>query len=303
MDLNLLAALDALLEEGSVGAAADRLGLSQPAMSRTLGRIRRATGDQILVRSGRSMLPTPYALEVRDEVRAVVERARGLLRPARRVDPATLARTFTLRCNDAVTDTAGPAIIAAARQAAPGVRLRLLAEAATDTEDLRTGRVDLEIHAGSAGAARPDLRSETVGRGGLVVVLRAGHEVRTLTLETYTSCGHVLVSRRGRLRDRIDEELETHGLTRDVVACVPTSTAAFRLVARSDLLTAVPGVLAGDGLAAAGLCALPLPPELAPEPAEVAMTWHRRYDGDGGHAWLRALVRDMLAGVLADASG
>jgi DNA-binding transcriptional LysR family regulator len=306
MDLNLLVALDALLEEGSVGAAADRLGLSQPAMSRTLGRIRRATGDQILVRSGRSMLPTPYAEQVRGEVRAVVEQARGLLRPARRVDPAILERTFTLRCNDAVTDAAGPAIVAAARAVAPGVRLRLLAEAATDTEDLRQGRVDLEIHADAAGSERPDLRSETVGHGTLAVVLRSGHPVRELTLEAYAACEHVLVSRRGRLRDRVDERLEAHGLARDVVVCVPSSAAAFRLAARSDLLVAVPAVLttgdAGDELGPAGLRAAALPPELAPDPAEVAMTWHRRYDGDGGHAWLRTLVREVLAAAFSDAS-
>ena len=97
LDLNLLVALDALLEDGSVSGAADRLHLSQPAMSRTLGRIRQATGDQVLVRSGRLMLPTPYALEVRGQVRELVERAQGLLRPAAPSDPASWARTFTLK--------------------------------------------------------------------------------------------------------------------------------------------------------------------------------------------------------------
>src|ERR1700759_4843186 len=219
VDLNLLVALNALLEEGSVGGAADRLNLSQPAMSRTLARIRRATGDQILVRSGRGMLPTPYAEEVRSHVRALVEQARGVLSPVREVDPAVLERTFTLRCHDAVIDAAGPAITAAGRAAGPGVRLRFLAEAAGDTDDLRAGRVDLEIHAWSGSAARPDLRSEVVGAGTLVVAMRAGHPIATgartgtgsgtgtgtLTPEAYAAAEHVVVSRRGRLRDQVDD--------------------------------------------------------------------------------------------------
>ena len=297
VDLNLLVALDVLLDEGSVSAAADRLHLSQPAMSRTLGRIRRATGDQILVRSGRAMLPTPYAESMRARVHALVEQAQGLLGPARGVDPATLTRAFTLRCHDAVIDAAGPTITAAVRAEAPGVQLRFLAEPATDTLDLRTGRVDLEIGAGAPdGAALPDVRSQVVGGGGLVVASRAGYPSGELTLDAYAAAEHVVVSRRGRLRDRIDDLLEQRGLARRVVACVPTCGAAFRMVAHSDLLVAVPAVLARETVPAAGLRALPMP--LPTEPVSVAMSWHLRYDGDGAHAWLRALVRDVLAAAL-----
>lgn len=313
LDLNLLVALDVLLDEGSVSAAADRLHLSQPAMSRTLGRIRRATGDQILVRSGRVMLPTPYADSVRDQVRAVVEQARGLLGPARGIDPSTLTRAFTLRCNDALIDAAGPAIAAAVRAQAPGVQLCFLAEAATDTLDLRTGRVDLEIGAGPSGNSRslPDVRSETVGYGGLIVAARPGHPAlfgnpgpaEDFFLEAYAAAEHVVVSRRGRLRDRIDDLLAERGLSRRVVACVPTSDAAFRLVARADLLVAVPSVLAREAVPAAGLRALALPAPLAEEiePVPVAMSWHLRYDGDGAHAWMRSLVRGVLAAAMDNA--
>ena len=297
VDLNLLVALDALLDEGSVSAAADRLHLSQPAMSRTLGRIRRATGDRILVRSGRAMLPTPYAESMRARVHALVEQAQGLLGPARGVDPGTLSRAFTLRCHDAVIDSAGPAITAAVRAEAPGVQLRFLAEAATDTLDLRTGRVDLEIGAGAPdGSGLPDVRSQVVGNGGLVVALRAGHPIGELTLEAYAAAEHVVVSRRGRLRDRIDDLLEERGHSRRVVACVPTGGAAFRMVAHSDLLVAVPSVLARGAVPEAGLRALPVP--VPTESVSVAMSWHLRYDGDGAHAWLRTLVRDVLSAEL-----
>lgn len=293
VDLNLLIALDALLQEGSVGGAADRLSLSQPAMSRTLARIRRTTGDQILVRSGRGMVPTPYAEEVRAHVRALVEQGQSVLSPGREVDPAALERTFTLRCHDAVIDAAGPAITAAVRASAPGVRLRFLAEAAGDTDDLRSGRVDLEVHAWSQGTTRPGLRSEAVGTGTLVVAVRADHPIKTLTPETYAAADHIVVSRRGRLRDQVDDLLAARALERRVVVCVPTSAAAFRLVAQSDLLAAVPSVLAGDAASAAGLRTLPMPLDITP--ATVAMSWHSRFDADGAHSWLRGTVRHAMA--------
>jgi DNA-binding transcriptional LysR family regulator len=120
LDLNLLTALDALLEEGSVAGAADRLRLSSPAMSRTLGRIRRATGDPIMVRTGRTMAPTPYALGLRADVHRLVEQARTLLAPERELDLAGLNRTFTVRFHDVVADAIGPDLVAAVRDGAPG---------------------------------------------------------------------------------------------------------------------------------------------------------------------------------------
>ncbi len=102
VDLNMLTALDALLEENSVQAAADRLHLSAPAMSRTLSRIRKSTGDDILVRTGRTMTPTPRALAIRDEVRELVRRVGDMLSPTNTLDLATLRRTFTIQCHDAL---------------------------------------------------------------------------------------------------------------------------------------------------------------------------------------------------------
>jgi DNA-binding transcriptional LysR family regulator len=104
VDLNLLIALDALLEENSVAAAADRLHLSPPAMSRTLSRIRRATGDDILVRAGRTMTPTPRALELREEARELVRRATAVLTPPRTLDLDALDRVFTIRSHDALAE-------------------------------------------------------------------------------------------------------------------------------------------------------------------------------------------------------
>src|SRR3954462_5807127 len=147
LDLNLLTVLDALLEEGSVLGAADRLRLSSPAVSRTLGRIRRLTGDDILVRTGRTMTPTPYALAVREQVSELLRQAQAVLAPSRDLDLAGLGRTFTLQCHDALATSLAPPLLSAIAERAPGVRVRFLGEPAVDTDDLRHGRVDLEIGA------------------------------------------------------------------------------------------------------------------------------------------------------------
>jgi DNA-binding transcriptional LysR family regulator len=289
LDLNLLTALDALLEEGSVAGAAERLHVTPPAMSRTLGRIRRATGDQILVRTGRSMTATPHAVALHARVHELVHQAQVLLSPDRSVDLATLERTFTLRWHDALTVAYAPALLTAVRTQAPGVRLRFLPEASSDTHELRRGEVDLE--AGAGVPQLPEVRHELVGEGRLVVAVRADHPLTTgeLTAERYAAAEHVTVSRRGRLVDPIDDVLAEAGLRREVVVASPTVAAALQLVRLSDLVVTLPDV---TNLVDFGLVALPLPLDVPAIPIRLA--WHQRYDGDPAHKWLRELAQEAL---------
>ncbi|MEU5115868.1 LysR family transcriptional regulator [Streptomyces longwoodensis] len=294
LDLNLLAALDALLEEGSVAGAAARLHVTAPAMSRSLGRIRRTTGDQILVRTGRTMTPTPYALAVREQVHELLQQVQGVLAPSRELDLATLERTFTLRWHDSLVALSGPALLAAVRERAPGVRLRFVAEASVDTPELRRGEVDLEANANHPGAR--DVRAEKVGASPLVVVVRQGHPLTrgsTVTAEQYAAAEHVTVSRRGNVGNALDEALARLGLTRRVVATVPTQAAALEFVRGSDLLISVPDATARAATADLGLAVLPLPLDLPLAP--VYLSWHQRYDTDPAHRWLRGLARSALA--------
>ena len=295
VDLNLLIALDALLEENSVAAAADRLHLSPPAMSRTLSRIRRATGDDILVRSGRTMTPTPRALELREETRELVRRAAAVLTPARTLDLDTLERVFTIRSHDALA-CALAAPLTAATAAAPGVQIKLLAEPSADVADLARGHTDVEI--GAAGPARPEIAAETIGADRMVAVFRAGHPLVAceLTADRLAAAGHVTVSRRGRLYGVIDDALAERGLSRRVVAALPTSSAALDLVARSDLVTTVAEQVCRPFLTRLGLVARSLP---FPVPAvPVIVTWHHRNDTDPAHAWLRGQLRHALRAIL-----
>ncbi|WP_328323498.1 LysR family transcriptional regulator [Kribbella sp. NBC_00382] len=292
LDLNLLAALDALLEEGSVQAAADRTHVTAPAMSRSLGRIRRTTGDQILVRTGRTMTPTPYAIAVREQVHELLQQVQGVLAPSRELDLATLDRTFTLRWHDSLVAAAGPTLLKNVREQAPGVRLRFIAESSGDTPELRRGEVDLEANANHAPA--PDIRTELVAADiHHVVAVRRNHPLtrrKTITAAQYAAAEHLTISRRGRLTDAIDDVLAQGGLSRQVVASAATEGAAFAIIRTTDLLVTVPELTAST--AAEDLALLPLP--LDTPPAAVYLSWHQRYDTDRAHTWLRDLARSAL---------
>ncbi|WP_043655635.1 LysR family transcriptional regulator [Nocardia thailandica] len=299
LDLNLLAALDALLEEGSVAGAAERLHVTPPAMSRSLGRIRRTTGDQILVRTGRTMVPTPYALAIRAQVHDLLAQVRGVLAPSRVLDLDTLDRTFTLRWHDSLVALAGPALLSSVRERAPGVRLRFLAESSVDTPELRRGEVDLAANADRP--TTPEIRAEQVARTRHVVVARRGHPLalgETITVAEYADAEHVTISRRGTMANLLDDELARRGLTRRVVAAVPTEHAAFRIARASDVLVTAPAATALAAAADLGLALLALPLEV-PD-AAVYLSWHQRYDTDPAHTWLRDLARNALAENVAE---
>jgi DNA-binding transcriptional LysR family regulator len=289
LDLNLLVVFEALLEEGSVGGAADRLHLSSPAVSRSLGRLRRLTGDEILVRTGRSMVPTPYALAIRGEVAQLVRGARSVLAPSPELNLADLDRTFTLRCHEGLATAVTPVLLDRVREQAPGVRLRILAEDSVDTDDLRRGHVDLQL--GQQSLSGPEFRSEILAHDRLVVAMRSGHpgEAR-LSLDEFVSFPHVVISRRGRLQAPIDDVLEAHGLHRRIIAAVGTSTMALHAASRSDVLVLTTAMVSRPLIEALGLAIRPLPAPLEIPAAPVASTWHRRCDNDPAHAWLRRQV-------------
>ncbi|MET7612479.1 LysR family transcriptional regulator [Streptomyces seoulensis] len=292
VDLNLLLALDVLLEEQSVRGAARRLHLSEPAMSRTLGRIRKALGDPVLVRAGRQMVPTPHALAVRAEVSAVVERARALFAPGRDTDPRTMTRTFTILGHDATAAGLGAPLLTRIAREAPGIRLRFLSESPVDAPFLRQGTADLEI--GVVDTTAPEVRVETLYEDRMLGVVRAGHPLLEgeLTPERFAGeAGHLSVSRRGRLRGPIDDALAALGLTRQVAGSVGTYPASLFVLRDTDLV----GIVSRGSRPLAetlGLVTFAIPLPLPP--LEVGLAWHPRHDADPAHAWLRATVRELM---------
>ena len=292
IDLNLFVALDALLGEGSVTGAAQRLHTSAPAMSRTLARLRRLLDDPILVRAGRTMVPTPRALEIQHRVNDFVDQGRRLLEPAERSDPAVLRRTFSVQLGDLLSNTIGSRLVARVRGEAPGVTLRFVGDSHEDTEGLRDGTVDLEI--GQMRRTLPETHIEALVSDRMVGVVRKGHRLARgrVTLRRFADAEHVVSSRRGRLSGPIDDLLDEHGLQRRVVVCTPSVASSLQLIQHSDLVGILPEVVGADAIVDLGLHAFEIP--LALPALELSMSWHPRYDADAAQRWLRQCVRDAF---------
>ncbi len=288
-DFNLLPALDVLLREGSVTGAARVLGLSDSAMSRTLLRLRLATGDPLLVRAGRRLVPTPHAVALRDRVHAVADDARAVLRPAASaLDLPSLDREFTLRANEGFIEGFTTRLVTALASAAPGVRLRFAPKPDKGAQALRDGTIDLEI--GVLGETGPEMKVQALFRDQFVGVVRPGHDLTSgpLTPERYAACGHVVASRRGRSHGPVDEALAALGLARRVAVTVPSFPAAMAIASSSDLVGLVTQSFVQARRGSPPMCDFPLPVTTAP--ITVSQMWHPRLDADPAHRWLRETV-------------
>jgi DNA-binding transcriptional LysR family regulator len=291
-DLNLLITLDVLLAEGSVARAARRLRLSPSAMSRALARLRAATGDPLLVRAGRGLVPTPRALALREPVGRLVQDGQAVLRPAETLDLKRLARTFTLRTRDGFVESFGADLLARVGREAPGARLHFVEKADKDSAPLRDGTIDLET--GVIGRdTGPEVCTQALFRDRFVGVVRKGHALSrgTVTPQRYAAGRHVPVWRRDG-RDRIDEALAALGLEREIAASVGTFAAALALVRGSDLIASVPE--RHTAKLRAGMHSFVLP--LALPEFTVSLLWHPRLDADPAHRWLRGCVREVCGG-------
>ncbi len=289
-DFNLLITLDALLSEGSVAGAARRLRLSPSAMSRALARLRHVTGDPLLVRAGRGLVPTPRAQALRDHVAGLVRDAESVLRPAKALDPAGLARTFTLRVSDGFVESFGASLVARVEAQAPGVRLRFMQKPDKDSAPLREGAVDLET--GVVGqSASPELRTRALFQDRYIGVMRASHPLNrsNVTLTRYAAARHILVSRRGLESGPVDEALKPLGRERNIATIAGGFSTALALARGLDLIATVPE--RHTAALREGMRSFALPFAMAP--FTVSMLWHPRMDGDAAHRWLRDCVLEV----------
>jgi DNA-binding transcriptional LysR family regulator len=295
-DLNLLIALDALLADGSVAGAARRLGLSASAMSRTLTRLREATGDPLLVRAGRQMVLTPHAEALRQRTQNAVHEARAVLGPATtELDFSTLQRTFTIRSNDGFVEAFGASLIAAATAVAPRVCLRFAPKLEKTAAYLRDGSADLEI--GVLSEMGPEVRVQALFRDRFIGVVRQGHPLAIepeVTAQRYAAFGHVVASRHGRTSGPVDEALAALGLVRTIVAVVPSFPAALAVARASDLIALVPASVLHnqpaqqEWPASTDTHAFELP--VTTGEITVSQMWHPRLEVDPVHRWLRQLT-------------
>lgn len=292
IDLNLLTSLDALLDEKSVTRAARRLGVSQPAVSHNLRRLRELLGDPLLVRTPAGMQATPRAIELRPAVRRALEAAEAVLQAAPAFDPARAERTFVLAMADQPAFVLLPPLIERLAAAAPGVTLQVRPPPTDTTAVLGEGEVELAV--GVFGDAPSGVRSEVLWVEQFAcVVRRNGPGTRgRFDLARFLARPHLQVAPRGLPGSPLDDLLARAGHQRRIAVVVPHFLVAPAIIATSDLVWTAPA-----GLAQVLARSYPLavrPPPLALPGFTLAMRWHLRLDRDPGLAWLRDQLRRVV---------
>lgn len=290
-DMNVLLALDFLLREESVTLAGEKMGLSAPAMSRTLLKARKLLGDPILVRAGKRLVPTRKALELKGRIHALADEARAIIRSGAKTSLADMERIFTIRAEESFIAIFATRIADKLNQKAPGMRLRFLGLSDDSVEPLRDGIVDLEIR--SRATTEPEVKMQLMGRVRVAGAVRAGHALarEKVTAEKFASHKHIAAGRKGKPVGPIDVELEKLGLRRTVALWVPSFVPAMMAAATSDLVAAVPEFFAPAAVSLFGLHVFRIPLKL--EPVPILQVWHPRSDADPAHQLLRESVRSV----------
>jgi DNA-binding transcriptional LysR family regulator len=299
VDLNLLPALAALLEERNISRAAERIGLSQSAMSRALQRLRRVLGDDLLVRAARDYRLTPRAGLIRTQLAVLVPQLDELFSGAD-FDPASLRRTIRVLGSDYATAVVGPALIRHAGEQAPLATVRFSAWHPGVFDDLALGDLDLAFF----GAQPPaPLRTEELFTDRFVCVVAVDHPLAgraSLTLDDYLRCRHVAIDVTAGTQPAIDRVLAARGTPRDVASILPFHAVAPLALPGTRLMVTLPSLLVPSMAGGERLSVVPAPPEI--ETLSYRMAWHPRVDSDPGHRWLREVVRAAAAQEAARAT-
>lgn len=284
-DLGLLVALDALLQEGSVTGAARRVGLSTPAMSHALARIRERLEDPILVRSGRGMLLTPRATALKARVHDVVAEARHALEPLKPFAARDMSQTFVVHASDYVLAILGGAVDEILHEEAPSVCVRFVPNTPEDPLALQDDGSDMAV--GIYGDLPPEMRSRQLLTDRFVCVVRKKHPTvtRSITLQQFVNLPHVQVAPRGLPGGYIDDVLRQRGHERKVARAVPYFLSALHIASNTDYVLTVSERIAKQFAATLALEILEPPFKL--RPYALSLVWHPRVDSDPGHRFLR----------------
>lgn len=306
LDLNLVRVFDALMRERSVTRAGERIGLSQPAVSSALNRLRHVFNDQLFVRQGNEMLPTPLAVELGERARLALSEIEGMVRSVRGLELPELNRTFSLLGADFFSMLLMPHLASRIYPQAPKVKMRLLDSARGDVARLlQDNAVDMALE---RPLDMPDwVSTELLFRSPFVIiasnrnaVLADVEEDSVMPLELFSTLPHALRSIDGALSGMVDDALATLGLSRSVTLALPHFQGVALAVAAGMHIAAVPVQFANAVKADLGLRSF-LPPIDVPAP-NVTLYWHSRRDNDLAHRWMRGQVLDAVRdlGFLVD---
>lgn len=300
LDLNLLRVFDAMMLEGSTVRAGERIGLSQPAVSSAIGRLRHITGDALFVRDGNRMVPTPRALQLQEPVRTALASIEEALSSAAGFDPARSQRTFRILGSDYFSSLLMPGLAAAVAAEAPGVTLQMLDRPSSEiATQLSEGKFDVAV--GPPFPVPEWIAQERLHDSYIVSVVRRGHPLLAgeaiapggrIPPELFCRIPQVFMSMDGSLRGTMDGALLERGLTRRIAVTVPHFQAVALCVAESDMLGNLPVHFARRAARLLDL-EIYLPP-FDPPILGGCVFWHRRLDADPANLWLRG----QIAGVL-----
>ncbi|SPF81158.1 LysR family transcriptional regulator [Pseudoprimorskyibacter insulae] len=298
-DLNLLRILDAVLATGSTTEAANRVGLSQPAVSAALSRLRHALDDPILVRQGRRMVPTDYATALHGPLRRVLDETEAMLTGPAAFDPKTAKATFKISGADFFAELLMPDLADICLREAPGVVLQLV-ELVPDSyvSSLERYQADMAL---IPAEPMPDYISEQfLFHSSFVPIARKGHPRLkrlspgdTIPIDLFCDLGHVLFSPEGKLAAMGDSALAKVGRSRRVVMTLPVFHGVLSTVARSDLIALLPHQLAKAQAAKMGFDIYEAPMPVAP--SKLVNIWHSRADNNPAHRWLRDQIARLMA--------
>ncbi|SON54011.1 HTH-type transcriptional regulator LeuO [Hartmannibacter diazotrophicus] len=295
-DLNLLPVFVALMEERNVTRAAERLGITQPALSNALGRLRETLRDPLFIRERYGMRPTQLAEEMAPMIEAALAQFDDLILGQQSFDPAGATRLFTFASNSYVEFILLPSIIARLRERAKGIRLRLLPYGSDLTE---TGAMSgtTEMVLGRIVDPPDNMVVQHLMDDGLACVVRAGHPLigDSISREQYAAMLHVNVLPPGRLRAGLFQALEKQGLKREVAVSVTHFLSVPEVIAVTDYCATLPRLVCKALTKDPRLKILPTPVDLGTFPVEAA--WHVRYRQDPAHRWLRALIGEIARDV------
>lgn len=300
VDLNLLLALHWLLAEQNVTAAADKLGMSQPAASRALARLRQIFDDPLLVKSGAGMTPTRLAEALQPAVERAIEQCRDVFRVTDDFDATTITGSFCVACVDYIGVYVAEAWMRSVQHAAPGLDLDIIRLSIEASRDLISGKIDLVVLPDPAILTLPpsldvdQFVRKKIFRQEFMCALRKGHPDadNRMTLKRFVELQHILVAPEGHKRGVVDDALDAKGLTRRVAYRTASFLSALPLLQRTDCVITAPHALLRLG----GQDVVIFPPPVEVSGADIFVAWHPNWTNDPRHIW----VRNRLSAAMAD---
>jgi DNA-binding transcriptional LysR family regulator len=293
VDLNQLVLFQQLMVERRVSRVAENMGLTQPAVSNTLAKLRRQFGDELFVRTPAGMMPTPFAEQLAEPIGYALGMIHSSLNQHRAFDPGTVKRAITVGMTDIGEIVFLPALVDRLRREAPGISLNTVRNSATNLrDDMEAGKVDLAI--GPMSQLKAGFFQRRLFRQRYVCLFRQGHplERKRLSLADFKVAEHLAVVSAGTGHGKVDELIRRAGIERTVRLTIPHFVSVGQILQRTDLVATVTERLAESLSEPFGLTHRPHPVEL-PEIA-INVFWHAKVHRSPAHQWLRTLVFELF---------